>query len=116
MLLLRLIFLVGPLLAVTFNTKSKESKKPELDEVLTKSLNDFDADIQRLQDEYEKAQNKLKSVGSSAQKKKKAYKRELDAAENLLNDAITRKKGMNNSEPYFLIHHIIEVSTMLPRF
>ena len=32
MILLRLIFLVGPLLAVTFNTKSQESKKPEIDE------------------------------------------------------------------------------------
>ena len=32
MILLRLIFLIGPLLAVTFNTKSQESKKPEIDE------------------------------------------------------------------------------------
>ena len=31
MILPRLIFLVGPLLAVTFNTKSQESKKPEID-------------------------------------------------------------------------------------
>ena len=97
MLLLRLIFLVGPLLAVTFNTKSKESKKPELDEVVTKSINDFDADIRRLEDQYNQKEaefNDLKRNAAGARRNR--IRNARDNAKQQLEAAKKRKEGMNH--------------------
>ena len=115
MLLLRLIFLVGPLLAVTFNTKSKESKKPELDEVFTKSINDFNDDIQRLEDEYNQKEKAYKDVSNNAKRGRKIQARnERDNAMERLEAAKKRKEGMNHFEIYFIkqnmyLHYIVNV-------
>ena len=91
MLLLRLIFLVGPLLAVSFNTKSKESKKPELNEILTN--NDLDAVIQKLEVEYNTAQNKLNDFPKKGNKaRKNIFRNEFNDAKKRLKAA----KGMNH--------------------
>ena len=91
MLLLRLIFLVGPLLAVSFNTKSKESKKPELNEILTN--NDLDAVIQKLEVEYNTAQKKLNDFPKNGNKaRKNTFRNEFNDAKKRLKAA----KGMNH--------------------
>ena len=97
MILLRLIFLVGPLLAVTFNTKSQESKKPEIDQVFTKSINDFNHDIQRLEDEYNQKEKAYKDVSNNAKRGRKIQARnERDNAMERLEAAKKRKEGMNH--------------------
>ena len=97
MILPRLIFLVGPLLAVTFNTRSQESKKPEIDQVFTKSINDFNDDIQRLEDEYNQKERAYKDVSNNAKRGRKIQARnERDNAMERLEAAKKRKEGMNH--------------------
>ena len=97
MILLRLIFLVGPLLAVTFNTKNQETKKPEIDQVFTKSINDFNDDIQRLEDEYNQKERAYKDVSNNAKRGRKIQARnERDNAMERLEAAKKRKEGMNH--------------------
>ena len=97
MILLRLIFLVGPLLAVTFNTRSQESKKPEIDQVFTKSINDFNADIRRLEDEYNQKEKDYTGLSNNAKRGRKIQARnDRDNAKDHLEAAKKRKEGMNH--------------------
>ena len=96
MLLLRLIFLVVPILAATFNAKS--GKKQELDPV-TEHLQNLERDIIELEKEQLNKESIVNNGGNTKNRNLITKRKEdLSKATKNLEDAIKKRNGKNSVE------------------
>ena len=93
MLLLRLIILVVPILAATFNAKSGKEKQ-ELDPV-TEHVQTLDSEIEQLRTKQQKAEENVKSKNTKKRTIKDQRKEALLKANKDLEDAIKKRNGKN---------------------
>ena len=95
MRLMRLIFLVVPILAVTFNTKSSKKKQQELD-LVTEHVRTLDIEIEQLRKEQENAESTVKNSKNTRNKNILRQRKDalLNANKNL-EDAIKKRNGIN---------------------
>ena len=95
MRLMRLIFLVVPILAVTFNTKSGKKKQQELD-LVTEHVQTLDIEIEQLRTEQQNAERTVKDGKNTRNRNILRQRKEalLNANKNL-EDAIKKKNGTN---------------------
>ena len=95
MRLMRLIFLVVPILALTFNTKNNKKKQQELD-LVTEHVRTLDIEIEQLRKEQENAESTVKNSKNTRNKNILRQRKDalLNANKNL-EDAIKKRNGIN---------------------
>ena len=95
MRLMRLIFLVVPILAATFNAKSGKKKQQELD-LVTEHVQKLDIEIEQLRTEQQNAERTVKDGKNTRNRNILRQRKEalLNANKNL-EDAIKKRDGID---------------------